>query len=344
MSAIPPDPVQGFSPAGQLLSLLAGYWVSRAIMVAAELGIADHLGRTPTPVEALARATGANADALYRVLRALASAGIFTEAAPRAFALTPMGALLKSDAPGSLRAFARFQGEPWHWESWGAMLASLRSGRPAILERFGAADCFEYLARHPASAAIFNDAMSGHAAQVHAAVADAYDFSAATLVVDVGGGHGTLLARILERSAARGILLDLPEVVTGAAAVFAEYGVADRATAIGGDFFSVVPAGGDVYLLSTVIHGWDDDRAIAILQRVRAAMQAHGRVLIVENVIAPDDEPHPGKLIDLEMLVIAGGRERTEAEYRVLVEAAGLVLTRALPTAASVSIVEARRA
>jgi O-methyltransferase domain/Dimerisation domain len=339
-----PEPVQGFSPAGQLLHLISGYWVSQAIHVAAELGIADVLGRKGRPIAELAAATGTNADALYRLLRALASVGVFTETARGEFALTSIGALLRSDMPGNLRAFSRFQGEDWHWGSWGAILDCVRSGRPAITERFGAANCFDYLANRPQSARLFNEAMAGYAAQVHAAVAEAYDFTAAKLIIDVGGGHGTLLARILERAAhARGILFDLPDVVAHASAVFAAHAVADRAGAIGGDFFNVVPAGGDAYLLSTVIHDWDDERAIAILHRVGAAMQAHGRVLLVENVIPEGDAPHPGKWIDLEMLLIAGGRERTEREYARLVEAAGLRMTRVIPTAVSVSIVEAVR-
>jgi hypothetical protein len=339
------DPIQGFSPAGQLLHLISGYWVTQAIYVAAELGIADLLGRKGRSVDELASATQTHAGALYRVLRALASVGVFAEVSPRAFALTPIGALLRSDMPGNLRAFSRFQGDGWHWRSWGEVLASVRTGSPATRLALDAENCFEHLARHPESSRIFDEAMAGYAARVHAAVVDVYDFSAARLIVDVGGGSGTLLAKILAKHGeARGILLDLPDVVANAGDLFARHGVAGRCRAIGGDFFSVVPAGGDTYLLSTVIHDWNDERATEILHRVAAAMQPHGRVLIVENVIPTTDEAHPAKFLDLEMLVIAGGRERTQGEYASLLKRAGLRLERVLPTAALVSIVEARRA
>ncbi len=338
------DPVQGFSPAGQLMHLISGYWTTQAICVAAELGLADLIGRKGRSVDAIAAECGANADSLYRLLRALASVGVFQESAPRQFALTPMAALLKNDTPGNLRAFARFQADEWHWRSWGRLLSSVREGKPATIEALGEANCFDYLAKHHDSARLFDDAMAGYASRAHAAVVDVYDFSACRMIVDVGGGQGTLLAEVLAKHPqANGILFDLPEVVSGASATLERFNVLDRCRAIGGDFFSVVPAGGDAYLLSTVIHDWDDERAAAILRRTCAAMLPHGRVLIVENVIPAGNEAHPGKFIDLEMLVIAGGQERTEAQYEALLRRAGLKLTRVVPTAAQVSIVEAMR-
>lgn len=344
-SAADVDPVQGFSPAGQLMHLISGYWTTQALCVAAELGLADLIGRQGKSVDAIAAACGAHPQSLHRLLRALASVGVFKEVAPQQFALTPMAVLLKSDVPGNLRAFARFQADDWHWRSWGRLLSSVRSGRPATIDALGEANCFDYLARHRESARLFDEAMTGYASRAHAAVVDVYDFSACRMIVDVGGGQGTLLAQILAKhSLAHGILFDLPEVVSNASATFERFGITDRCRAIGGDFFNVVPAGGDAYLLSTVIHDWDDERAGAILRRTGAAMQPHGRVLIVENVIPADDTPHPGKFIDLEMLVIAGGQERTEAQYEALLRRAGLRLTRVVPTAAQVSIVEAMRA
>jgi len=350
------DPVQGFSPAGQLLHLITGYWISQAIYAAAELGIADQLGRKGRSVDDLARATDSHAPSLYRLLRALASVGVFRETAPREFALTPMGALLRNNMPGNLRAFAQLQGDSWHWRSWGAIGASVRTGKPVVA--MSAADspglaaatplpqnCFDYLAGHAASAAIFNAAMTGYSAQVHAAVAEAYDFSDAHLIADVGGGQGALLASILaEQTHLRGILFDRSETLSAAARILAEYAVTQRCTILAGDFFESVPAGADRYILCAVLHDWDDERALAILGRVANNMSRDARALIVENVIPPGDEAHPGKLIDLEMLLISGGRERTEAEFRALTHAAGLVVERILPTAVSVSIIEARRA
>lgn len=337
------EPVQGFSPAGQLLHLMSGYWVSQALHTAAELGLADAVGRKPRDVDALAQALDCDADALYRLLRALASVGVFTEAAPRAFATTPMAVLLRRDMPGNLRDFCRFQGARWHWQSWGDLVGTVRSGIPAIRRELGATDCFDYLASHPEEAATFDAAMSGYAARVHAAIVDEGGFDDARLIVDVGGGRGELLARLLEAvPAARGIVLDRAPVVAGATQTFARFGVQARAQAVAGDFFDEVPAGGDLYLLSNILHDWPDAQAIALLRRIRAAMADRARVLIVEHVIAPGDAADPGKLVDLEMMVIAGGRERTEAEFRRLADAAGLHITAIRRTATAACIVEAR--
>lgn len=351
------DPVQGFSPAGQLLQLIIGYWTSQAICAAAELGIADQLGRKGRSIDDLAQATGSHAPSLYRLLRALASVGVFKESAPREFALTPMGALLKSDMPGNLRAFSRLQGDSWHWRSWGAISASIRTGKPAVA--LGAIDdsssvaasdlpqnCFEYLrAGHSDSAAIFDAAMTGYSAQVHAAIAETYDFSQLHLIADIGGGQGELLAWILtQQPHLRGILFDRPEVVSGSQQIFAQYSVMERCSTLAGDFFEQVPAGADRYILCAILHDWDDQQATAILTRVADGMHADARILIVENVIPPGNEAHPGKLIDLEMLLVTGGRERTQDEFHALAREAGLEITRILPTAVSVSIIEARRA
>lgn len=343
------DPVQGFSPAGQLLNLITGYWISQAIHVAAELGVADLLGKRGLPIEDLARETKANPDALYRLLRALAASGVFAESAPREFVLTPMGALLKRDMPGNLRDFSRFQGDGWHWNSWGALGESVRDGRPARLlsgtDGRYSANCFDYLANQPESAAIFNAAMTGYTTQVHAAVAENYDFSAARVVMDVGGGHGALLAVLLDGfSQLRGVLFDRESVVAGAPQIFAGFGVADRVQIVAGDFFCAVAAGADITLLCAVIHDWDDEHAGLILDNVVKAMPTDGCLLIVENVIPEGNTAHPGKLIDLEMLLMTGGRERTQLEFAVLLASAGLRIERVIPTAVSVSIIEARRA
>jgi predicted O-methyltransferase YrrM len=329
------------------LNLITGYWISQAIHVAAQLGIADLLGKRGRPIEDLARATNANPDALYRLLRALAASGVFAEAAPREFTLTPMGALLKRDMPGNLREFSRFQGDGWHWDAWGALGESVRNGRPARLavgpDGKPAANCFDYLATQPASAAIFNAAMTGYTSQVHAAIAENYDFGTARVVMDVGGGHGALLALLLDQyPRLRGVLFDREGVVAGAGQTFAEFGVADRVQVIGGDFFAIVPQGADVALLCAVIHDWDDEHAASILRSVVKAMAGDGCVLIVENVIPDGNEAHPGKLIDLEMLLMTGGRERTHREFEALLASAGLRIARVIATAVSISIIEAR--
>lgn len=347
MNRVDRDPVQGFSPAGQLLNLITGYWISQAIYVAAGLGVADLLGKRGRPVEELARATDTNPDALYRLMRALAASGIFAEAAPREFMLTPMGALLKRDMPGNLRDFSRFHGGRWHWGAWGDLGESVRTGGPSRLgagpDGEPAANCFDYLATQPESAAIFHSAMTGYTSQVHAAVAESYDFGTARDVIDVGGGHGALLALLLEQHPRlRGVLFDRESVVAQAHRTFAEFGVADRAQVVAGDFFQGVPLVADVALLCAVVHDWDDERAAAILRSVARAMPADGRVLVVENVIPEGNEAHAGKLIDLEMLLLTGGRERTRREFDVLLASAGLRIDRVLPTAVSVSIIEAR--
>jgi len=337
------DPVQGFSPAGQLLNLICGYWIGQAIHVAAELGIADLLGKRARSVDELARETGAHGPSLYRVLRALASAGIFSEAVPRGFVQTPMGALLRSDMPGNLAAFSRFQGDAWHWSTWGAIVDSVRSGTPALALCHDSRNCFDYLAHHPQSAAVFNAAMSGYASQVNAAVVDAYDFGGAARIVDIGGGQGALLATILEQAPkAHGILFDRAEVLASAAALLQHHGVAGRCQTVAGDFFEAVPAGGDLYVLSSVLHDWEDLEATALLRNVCAAMTGGGRLLIVEHVLPGGDEPHPGKLIDLEMMLVTGGRERTALEYQTLLHDAGFGDIKLIPTAASATVVEAR--
>ena len=336
------DPVQGFSPAGQLLSLISGYWITQAIYAAAELGLADLLGRRARAVEDVAQASNTNPDALYRLLRSLASVGIFTESPPRHFALTPMAVLLRDDTPGNLRAFSRFQGDAWHWGCWGDIVACVRNGQPATLARYQSPHCFDYLAKHPQSAQIFDAAMAGYASQVHAAVLDAYDFGAARLIVDVGGGQGQLLATILAAAPqARGIVFDQTSVVAQAPAVLHEFDVHSRCECRSGDFFAAVPAGGDVYLLSAVLHDWSDADAARILRQIKSAMTTSARVLIIENIIPTGNVAHPGKFIDLEMLLVAAGRERTESEFTALLAVADFALQRVIPTAMSVAIIEA---
>lgn len=329
----PPPPVT-------LLQMMTGYWVSQAIYVAAKLGLADYFGEGPRSSEELAAATGVDASSLHRLLRALASVGIFTEVDPGHFALTPLAALLRAGTPGSMRALAITYNEE-QYRAWGDLLYSVQSGQPAFQHQFGMGP-FEYFALHPEADRVFNEAMIDWTHQLAGAVASTYDFSPFGTVVDVGGGYGTLLAAILRRhQQTRGILFDLPHVVADAEGPLAKAGVADRCTRIGGDFFAAVPAGGDAYVLAQILHDWDDERGVAILKQCRRAMPPHAKLLVVELVLPPGQEAFFGKWLDLHMLVVTGGRERTAAEYEALFRPAGLAVASVIPTTPGPSIVEA---
>ncbi len=326
-----------------ILDLLHGKWRAQAISVAAELGIADILKDGPRSTEEIANTANVSKDAVYRLLRALASLGLFCSLEGRRFALTPLGAYLRSDVPGSLRGFARFGGHDFTWRPWGQLAYSVRTGQPAFDHVFGMRS-FDYLATHPDVAAIVNDAMTAVTTTESTSIVKAYDFSGIGTLVDVGGGHGLLLASILKTDPGmRGILFELPHAVGGATDLFRREGLADRCTAIGGDFLDAVPEGGDAYILKKVIHDWDDGRASRILRNCHRAMAIRAKLLVVERVIRPGDEPDPPKFTDLEMLVLNYGRERTETEFRELYEAAGFRLTRVVPTTSPLSIIEGVR-
>jgi hypothetical protein len=327
-------------PPATLLQMMTGYWVSQALYVAAKLGVADLLADGPRSVEALAAATQTDAPSLRRILRALASVGVFTEARPSAFALTPLAALLRTGTPGSMRALAIMYAEE-QYRAWGDVLHSVQTGKTAFERQFGTS-YFTYLAQHPEADRVFNEAMTGWTTQLVGAVVDAYDFSPFKTVVDVGGSYGTLLAAILRsHPAARGILFDQPHVVAAAGDQLSGAGVAERCTTVGGDFFVEVPSGGDAYVLAQILHDWDDERSVVILRQCRRAILAHGKLLVVELVLPPGEEPFFGKWLDLHMLVLLGARERTATEYEALFRAAGFALARVVPTAAGASIVEA---
>ena len=306
--------------------------MSQAIYVVATLGIADLLKDGPRGNDELARATETHAATLYRVLRFLAGVGLFREVGPRRFALTTLGAGLRSDLPGSISAMALMLLDPSNWQPWGQLLHSVRTGETAFRHVHGL-DYFDYQAAHPDVAATFNAAMTSTTARSGTAITEAYDFSGIRRLVDVGGGHGLLLATVLQAyPAMRGVLFDRPEVVVGAAAVLEEAGVADRCEIVGGNFFADVPPGGDAYMLRQIIHDWDDARAAAILANCRRAMQEPGRLLVVERRIAPDyRQALPELHVDLEMLVNVGGLQRTDAEYGTLFAATGFRLTKIVP-------------
>ena len=324
-----------------MMQLLIGKWVSASISVVAELGIADLLAKGDQTAEELAAACGAHAPSLYRVLRALASAGIFAETAGRRFALTPLASCLRGDAPDSMKYFARFVAMPGAAGAWGELMHCVKTGESGLLKAFNLPNPFEYFKTHHEEAAIFDGAMTDNSRHSAPAVAEAYDFGRFRQLVDIAGGHGLLLGTILQRyPSVRGILFDLPPVIAGARGTLASFGLDGRCQAIGGDFFQAVPEGADAYMLKHIIHDWNDEKSVAILRNVRKAMDTTGRLLLVEQVIASGNEPSFGKWLDLEMLVIPGGRERTADEYRALYAGAGFQLAQIHPTAAGPSVIE----
>jgi SAM-dependent methyltransferase len=326
-----------------LYQLATAHYHSQALYVAAALGIADLLAEEPQPAEALAERTATHAPSLRRVLRLLASVGVFAEEADGRFALTEVGSCLRS-GPGSFRAAAQLFGGPAGWASWGDLLNTVRTGEPA-LHRIFRTDSFAYFDERPDEAAVFDEAMSAFTALVSAAVAAAYDFSAMRRVIDVGGGTGALLAGILRANPGlRGAVFDLPRLAGGARRQIGEAGLADRCEFVGGAFFEAVPGGFDAYVLKHVIHDWDDARAVRILETCRRAMGPPARLLIVEGVYPPRIDVSPesrgAAANDCNMMVCTGGRQRSEAEFRALYDAAGLRLARIVPTAGPACVVE----
>jgi hypothetical protein len=332
---------QEILPPFALFRMVTGFYLSQALYAVAKLDIADHLRGGARRADELAEATGTHGPSLRRALRLLASTGVFTEEADGRFALTPIGACLRADVPGSMRAAALLFGGITQ-QAWGDLLHSIETGEPAFRRVFGM-EPFEYMAQHPDEAANFDAAMADFTKHIAAAVVATYDFSPFHRIVDVGGGNGTLLAGIPVPTL-EGVLFDLPEVADRAVAPMRESGLADRCEIIGGDFFKAVPAGGDAYLLKHVIHDWNDDRATAILKTCRRAMSAEAKLLILEGVYPPridqSDESRSAATNDVNMLVCTGGRQRSEAEFRSLYEAAGFRLTRILPTPTTVKVIE----
>jgi hypothetical protein len=327
-----------------LRHLIMGFRVTQLIHVAAKLGIADHLRHGPRTPHQLAQAAGAEPRALHRLLRALASLDIFAETEAGAFELTPSAQLLRADVPGSLRGIALLYGEEWLWNAYGRTIQSVQTGHPAF-ERVHGQPFYDYLRHTPAAADQFHDAMSGFSVQESAAILAAYDFSGVATVVDVGGGHGALVAALLKNQPRlTGVVLDRPEAIAGAEHLLADAGVAARATCVAGDFFTEVPCGGDVYLLKSVLHNWDDGTVVSILHRCREAMSRNSRLLVIERVVPPGNGPSEAKLFDINMLVMVGGQERTEAEYHMLFQVGGFELTRVIPTGSPASLIEGRPA
>lgn len=332
---------QALPPHAQLIQMGTASWISAVVYAAAKLGIADHLAAGPRSAVELAGTTRTHAPSLHRLMRTLAGLGILTERDGQRFALTPLGEALKAGAPGSARATLMAFCGPAFWHSWEEILYSLETGKTGF-EKTRGMPLFDYLAQHPEEASYFSEAMVGFHGAEPPAVARAYDFSSAKTVVDVGGATGNMLAAILSHHAApRGVLFDRPHVVRDAPALLQASGVEERVTIEPGDFFERVPAGGDAYLLSHIIHDWNEDQCLTILGHCRNVITPDGRLLIVETVLPTGDTPHQGKVQDMVMLVIPGGQERTEAEYASLLSKAGFRLSRVVPTESVVSVVEA---
>lgn len=333
------------SAPAQMVQLTIGAWLAQAVSVAARLGVADELVTGPRSVDELAKSTGTDASTLYRLLRALGSADVFRELDGRRFKLTPLSDLLRTDVPGSMRSWATFIGLPFHRTAWTHLIDSVYTGESAFDSVHGRT-MFDHFGDHPDDAEMMDAAMTSVTSQLIVPVVEAYDFGCFGTVVDVGGGRGALLTAILAANpGVRGVLFDLPHVIAGAEPLLAQGGLGDRCQCTSGDFFDSVPPGGDAYLLSNIVHDWDDERAVQILANCRAAMGDNGRVLLAEWVLPDrpgDDDPVLPLWADLEMLVMtSGGRQRTEPEFDRLLDRAGLRLSRIVPTSDLCSIVEA---
>jgi hypothetical protein len=336
------QPSQEPTPAAALMQLLSGSLIAQAISTAAQLRIADQLSDGPKSAAEIARTVSAHAPSLYRLMRTLAMVGVFVEHEGERFSLTPVGECLRNDAPGSQRAMAVMLGTPWRMTSLGQLPHSVRTGEGGFRKAFGT-NVFDWFAKHPEESAIFDAAMTSGSAPTAEGVSRAYDFSGFERIADIGGGHGSLLAAILRaHPGVRGVLLDVPHVASGAKKLLEDAGVLGRCEIVGGSFFEAVPAGCDAYVMKHIIHDWDDDRCVTILDRCRLAMKPQGKVLVVDAVVPARGVPSFAKLLDLQMLAMTdGGKERTESEFAALFAKAGLKLTRVAPTPFRVSVIEA---
>jgi hypothetical protein len=345
MSAIALDQERPSAPtpadAAHVLGLIGGYQVSQAIYAAAQLKLPDLIAAGIETTDELAERAGAVPDRVHRLLRSLACHGLFAQSGPQSWELTPAGHTLRSDVPGSLHAMAVMWNEE-HYDAFRSLVDAVRSDRPAFDQRFGT-DWWTYLSTHPESSAKFNAAMGSIGRKVHAAAVAAADLSSDRRLVDVGGGAGGLTAAFLERyPALRATVLDYPHVLADAEELLGGAGLRDRVDLVAGDFFEAVPAGGDVYLLSMILHDWTDQDAARLLGVIRRSIPDTGRLLIIDAVLPPGDAPHFGKLLDLTMMAMLTGHERGEDEFAALLDGAGFRLVEVAQTAAPTSLIEAR--
>ena len=335
----------GTAPAGtaELLNHLTGKWISQAISVAAELRIADHVADGPKTVIQLAELTECHAASLHRLLRALASVGVFAESQDGQFENTTASAALRSDIEHSMRPMARFFGDHPTWSAWGELCHSIRTGQAAF-DKVHGSKFFEYLSEHPEVAEYFNDSMTTFTAREIELIPQVVDFSGIRTLVDVGGGHGIMLCSILKANPQQqGILFDQPHVLSGAEAIIAAAGVASRCELVSGNFFEYIPEGADGYLLKRVLHNWSDDDALKILKTLRRAMRASGRLFVIDPAIREGNDASFTKLLDLEIMVLyQGGRERTERQFNRLFQASGFEVVRWIDPGCASCVLEAR--
>ena len=323
-----------------MFDIIEGFWFSRAVYIAAKLGLADLVAERARTADELAVATQSCAKSLYRILRALASRGIFTEDPSGRFSMTPLAAPLRTEVPGSLRALLTTELGEEHYPAWGNLLHTVKTGETAFDYTFRMSP-WEFFAHNPENARIFDRAMTNVNGVVNAAVLRAYDFSKIKLIVDVAGGQGSLMAAILKANPSlRGIVLDMPHVTETTKRLIEAEGLSGRCEVLGGDFFESVPAGGDTYIMKWIIHDWNDERSIAILKNCRRAVVPGGKLLLVEAVLPPANQRAFSKFMDLNMLVMTGGRERKESEYKALFEAAGFRLTGVISTESEFNLIE----
>jgi len=329
-------------PLEQLFQICLGFIPAICLNVVAKLGVADFLAKGPQSVADLAQATNSNKDALGRIMRAVSTFGVFKELEANRFEQTPASDLLRSDHPKSLRPFVLFFPDPLHFRCYSNLMHSVKTGETTGKITVGM-ELFDYLKGHPEDSETFNAAMVNLSQMFVPAAIDAYDFSETQTLVDVGGGHGAVLATVLQKfPKMKGILVDIDHVVAGAHSYLKSTGVADRCQVIARDIFLSVPEGGDTYIMKNIIHDWNDERSVTILKNVRAALgkRDRGKLLLLEMVIGPGGNPL-GYLSDIEMMVLPGGRERSEEEYRDLFAQAGFRLTRVVPTQSLQSVIEA---
>jgi hypothetical protein len=326
----------------EMRRLLAGFSLTIATSAIAELGIADYLAERPRTLSDLARLTGANEHFLRRVLRYLASEGVFEERDGDAFALTERSRWLRSNIPGSLRPRAIFAGSNMYWTAWGSLLKGIMTGSSGVQAAFNKKNLFDYRKDHPDAAAAFNQFMADQTAASVEALLGAYSFTSIRELVDVGGGRGALVAGVLKAyPTLHGVLFDVPEVVATATPLLEQAGVIDRCQIVGGDFFDALPGGADLYALKFILHDWPDAECVRILKNCRQVIAPGGRVLIVEHVVPGEPGPDFSKFMDINMLVLtSGGRERTQEEFTELFTAAGLVLRALVSTAIGICVLE----
>jgi hypothetical protein len=330
-------------PTARMLQIITGYWTSQAVGTAARLGIADQLVDGPRKSSEVAQGVGADPQALFRLMRMLASIGVFTMDAQGRFGLTPLADTLRSGIPGSVKNFAVAETTPGHWQPWGKLYEAIRTGEPTCKSSLGV-ELWDWYSKNPEEGEYFNRAMGDLSAAVADEVIRIYDFAGFQKVMDIGGAHGILLGAILKANPKmRGILFDLPRVTATARESLETQGIAQRCEVVTGDFFESVPPGADIHVLKQVIHDWSDEECTTILKNCHEALKPKGKLLLVEMVIPPDNSPSMAQAMDLNMLVLLTGRERTESEYRDLLAAGGFELERVMSTHSPFSVIEASR-